>query len=302
MPATASPDQAGTFVDADLLLRLGHVVRHLPDPSLAASGRPGGFPSRRRGNGLDVRDVRLYADGDDFRHVDAMTTARTGRVHVRNFHDDRDRTAMLIADFRPPMLWGTRRRFRSVAAAEALAMSGWRVIGAGGRVGLMVAGAADMAYVAPRARDRAMAQVAGALAQAHEQASEARSASCPPLDEQLERAARLAPTGASLVIATGLDHPGPDLDAVLQGLARRFDVTVLLITDRLERSGQAGAYAYYGEDNATHWTRLGASIGTLPDPRPARLRALGVTVRRIDASADAADIGRALEEEVADGL
>ena len=42
---------------------------------------------------------------------------------------------MLVADFRPSMLRGLIRAFRSVAAAEALVLVGWRVAEAGGQVG-----------------------------------------------------------------------------------------------------------------------------------------------------------------------
>ena len=87
---------------------------------MAPTGRPGGFAGKRRGNGLEIVDVRPFSEGDDSRHLDAATTARTGRPHVRTFRDEREKTALLVADFRPAMLWGTRRRLRSVAAADAL--------------------------------------------------------------------------------------------------------------------------------------------------------------------------------------
>ncbi|TXM93858.1 DUF58 domain-containing protein, partial [Methylobacterium sp. WL122] len=66
-------------------------------------------------------------EGDDRRHIDRNATARTGILHVRTHHDERDRAVVLLADFRPSMLFGTRRALRSVAAAEALASLGHTV-------------------------------------------------------------------------------------------------------------------------------------------------------------------------------
>ena len=82
--------------------------------------RPAGFPGRRRGAGLETIDVRPFVEGDDVRHLDRNVTARTGLPHVRSFREERGATVLLVADFRAPMLWGTRRVLRSVAAAEAL--------------------------------------------------------------------------------------------------------------------------------------------------------------------------------------
>lgn len=295
----AEPSPSGTRVDADHLLRLRHLVTHLPEPGLAASGRPGGFPTRRRGSGLDIRDVRAYADGDDFRHVDAMTTARTGRIHVRTFHDDRDKTALLVADFRAPMLWGTRGRLRSVAAAEALALAGWHVITAGGRVGLMAfGGAGDVLFVAPRTRDRAMAEIAGGLQRMHERALAERAGDT-SLDEALERAGRLVPRGSTLFLATALDDPGPGFEDVMRSLRRRLSLEVLLVCDAFERKPPPGTYPFFTAPGHVRHSTVGLLRSALsPDPRPSQLRALGVTVRAVATTATSLDMARMLQHEM----
>ncbi|MFD1333947.1 DUF58 domain-containing protein, partial [Methylopila musalis] len=92
------------------------------------AARPGGVVTRRRGRGSEIDDVRPWTDGDDIRHIDRHATARTGELHARTFRDERERAALLVADFRPAMLFGTRRAFRSIAGAEALALLGWRAV------------------------------------------------------------------------------------------------------------------------------------------------------------------------------
>ncbi|PIL21498.1 hypothetical protein P775_03965, partial [Puniceibacterium antarcticum] len=130
------------------------------------SALPGGFVTKRRGHGQEVADVRAYVAGDDIRHLDRGATARTGALHVRQFQEERDRVTLLVADFRPCMLWGTRRAFRSVAAAEALAMIGWRGVAEGGRVGLFALGAGDPVVVPVRGRVRGMLGVIGGMVRA----------------------------------------------------------------------------------------------------------------------------------------
>ena len=137
-----------------------------------ARGRPGTTATRPRGQGHEIREIRPFADGDDPRHLDAAATARTGALQVRSFHEDRDRTLMLIADFRRPMLWGTAR-LRSVAMAEALAVAGWQAVSDGGAAGVAVLTDAGILWEKPASRSRGMARVAGCLALGHARALEA---------------------------------------------------------------------------------------------------------------------------------
>ncbi|KQT82185.1 DUF58 domain-containing protein [Aurantimonas sp. Leaf443] len=286
----AAATDTGASVEAPDLFRLSHMVRHTPAKPLAPTGRPGGHAGTKRGNGLEIVDTRLQVDGDDVRHIDAMTTARTGKPHVRTFRDERERERLLVADLRPAMLFGTRTRLRSVACAQALAISGWQASLAGGRVGLVALGPGEPLIVSARARERGMAAVCGGLAAAHAEAlanAAGGALADPDLAPALERLARLAPRGASLVLATALDAPGPDFDAVLGGLARRLRVTVVLLRDAFERRAPRGAYPFLSggiAGAAIRWAFVDRETNR-PDPRVERLRRLDVDLVLLDTDA-----------------
>ena len=53
------PAEEATRVDAARLFAMRHIVRNIPERRLAPIGRPGGFAGRRRGNGLEIVDVRF---------------------------------------------------------------------------------------------------------------------------------------------------------------------------------------------------------------------------------------------------
>ncbi|WP_226575000.1 DUF58 domain-containing protein [Acuticoccus sediminis] len=280
-----------TEVRFEALVALRHQGAHGRRLAVPSVLRPGGFAGRRRGHGLDINDVRPFADGDDLRHADAAATARTGRLHVRTFHEERDRAVLLVADFRRPMLWATRGRLRSVAAAESLASVGWRVIDAGGKVGLLVVREAGLDYVAVRARERTMMQIAGLLEESHARAlDEARVAASggvpgatEPLHVVLERAGRLVPRGGAIVCATGLDAPGDGFEAVVGTILRRRRLFVLMVRDPLEAAPPARRFAYFGDDGVILEGRFPGGS----DARVAALGALGVTVRTVDTTAGA---------------
>lgn len=290
----------GVCVDTERLLKLRHLVHNLPERRLAPTGLPGGFVSKRRGRGLEAVDVRVFSEGDDIRHLDRNTTARTGVPHVRTFRDERERRVLLLADFRPSMLWGTRRVFRSVAAAEALALTGWRVVGAGGRVGLIAFGAGEPIFVPARASDKGMIAVIGALAAAHRDAltvvSGKRSESGETLGRPVELAARLAPSGSSVFLASGLDDPGDAFDTLVLALKRRAMLTMLLITDAFEIRPPAGSYPFMMRSGRVGWASFPANrFSSEPDPRIDRLTRLGVSTIPVDAELDPEAMVRKLE-------
>lgn len=231
---TGALEAPGVALKAASLIALRRVaLASGATPVLAAL--PGGFATRRKGHGLEVAGMREYVSGDDIRHLDRGTTARTGRLHVRQFQEERDRISLLIADFRPSMFWGLRRAFRSVAAAEVLSLVGWTVVESGGRVGLLALTPNETVVVPPRARTRGMLDVVGGLVEAHA-AGLAALISDPgqtdaPLDVALARADRLSPPGAELVIASGFDKPGSDLADRLSALSRRRTPRLVMITD-----------------------------------------------------------------------
>jgi uncharacterized protein (DUF58 family) len=271
----------GVALDPQALLRLRHLAwRGRTSITRQLSTLPGGLVTRRRGRGVEVDDVRLWADGDDVRHIDRNTTARTGVLHVRTFRDERERRVLLVPDFRPPMLFGTRRALRSVAAAEALTILGWRVIANGGRIGLLSAGEGEAVYVRPRAGEKAMAAVIGGLARAHAAALQGARRSDPPLAETLEAAARAMPQGGQIVLASALDAVGAGFDEAVLALRGRVGLRAILVLDAFEQRPPAGVYPFAARAGGLRWGRIlpaqVADTGALRLKRLADLGARGV--------------------------
>src|SRR3954462_15485055 len=155
MPDT-STRTPGVYIDLDDLIALeyrGRKVSFLPRQPVHSllSGR---FASRMRGRGLNFEEIRDYRPGDDVRSIDSKVTARLQKPHVRVFNEERDRQALLVVDQRLPMFFGSQRSMKSVTAAEAAAISAWRVLGAGDRVGAIVFNDTELAEFRPR-RSRA---------------------------------------------------------------------------------------------------------------------------------------------------
>ena len=290
-PALSAP---GVALKAEALIALrGRPVPQPEDRPLSAL--PGGFVTRRRGHGQEVSDVREYVAGDDIRHLDRGSTARTGRLHVRRFQEERDRVTLLVADFRPAMLWGTRRAFRSVAAAEALVLIGWRVVAEGGRVGLLALGAGDPVAVAIRGRARGMLAVIGGMVRAHDAALHLALAGVrrdPPLDDGLASLERIAPRGAEIFLASGFDLPGPEFADRLAAIAQHRTPRLVRIVDGTTGSLPPGSYAIRLGDGSRRRVRI-AGDRRLAGPQEHAIA--GFPALSVDAAAEPLQTARLLD-------
>lgn len=264
----AALDQPGLRLTAAELIALRPPLRS--GRSRPASRRPGAIPARTAGQGMDLREIRAFSEGDDLRRIDPAATARTGQLHVRSFHEDRDDTTLLIADFRHPMLWGTGEALRSVRAARHLARLGWEAVARGGSVGLIVATDEGPATLQPNMGAAQMQAVAVMLAARHD-AALLRRGKVAPLAPVIAQAQRLAPSGSRVHLATGPD--GLDgSDAALARLARGRRVAVHLILDPIERAPPRQVLSVSTQGTA----RRGLLTPHDPAPQLAFLRSLGI--------------------------
>ena len=173
---------------------------------------------------LDVPGVRL-------RVQDLMALRETARGMPGCRADAPSGAVLLVADFRPSMLGGMIRAFRSVAAAEALVLLGWQAFESGRPVGLLALGAGAPVTIAPR---QSMAAISVGLVRAHEDAAAyglAGRLDDPPLGAALAPLDRLTAGVGDLVIASGFEMSGGGLPAKLLALASCHALHLLHVTD-----------------------------------------------------------------------
>lgn len=98
----------------------------------------GKHSSKMRGRGLDFEEVRHYVKGDDIRNIDWKVTARTRETHSRVYSEEKEKPALILVDQSQSMFFGSQKRTKSVAAAEIAALTAFRVLKEGDRVGGIV--------------------------------------------------------------------------------------------------------------------------------------------------------------------
>jgi uncharacterized protein (DUF58 family) len=204
----------------------------------------GGHVSALRGRGMDYAESRIYQAGDDSRHIDWRRTARSGKWHTKLFQAEREHSLLLLVDTHATMQFGTRARFKSVAAARAAAWLAWTSVRGGDRVGAMAFGS-QRAAVDPQPGTRGALATLGAVARWDEQTSSAREGAFEPLSAALARAQRMALTGNRIWLLSDGWCADPSAAHALMRLKRHADVRIVIVVDALEHElAPAGDYVF----------------------------------------------------------
>ena len=249
MPASAAnvsdhPDGLTRVDLAELIalrLRAGKPVAH---DARIRTPLAGGHVSTLRGRGMDYAESRIYQAGDDSCNIDWRRTARSGKWHTKLFQAERERSTLLLVDTHATMRFGTRARFKCVAAARAAAWLAWTCVRGGDRVGVMAFGT-QRAAVDPQAGTRGALAVLGALARWDVEAHLAHQGSAEPLSAALARARRMAISGNQVWLLSDGWCTDASAAHALTRLKRHADVRVVILMDALEHAlAPAGDYVF----------------------------------------------------------
>jgi len=249
--ATNTATTARAHVTLEELLRLRHGAKgfsFLPRQPVH-SLLTGRHASRLRGRGLDFEELRHYYEGDDTRTIDWPATARLGSPHVRVFTEERDRSVLLLVDQRLSMFFGSRLMMKSVAAAEAAALSAWRVTSLGDRVGAIVFSEDRITEIQPEAREKGVLPILHEVARQNAalKASDSRAADPGLFNEALRRAARLVHHDCLVCIISDAYGADDETTKLVTRITAHNDVLAIFISDPLEAELPALGRVIVGE-------------------------------------------------------
>jgi len=224
---------AGVVAHPAELVALRHAARRLPEASAMPiqSALAGPYGSAIRGRGLDFEEVRQYQPGDDVRGIDWRVTARTGRVHSKVFREERERPVWILLDAGPSMRFGTRHAFKTVAAARAASLLAWSARDAGDRVGALVSTPEGVTWRRPASGETHLMGLLGAFSRATSARGERASV---PTQDCLAQLRERVERGSRVFVLSDFDGFDAGWQRPLAGLARRGQLTCVLVYDQLE--------------------------------------------------------------------
>lgn len=197
--------------------------------------RGGTLHSPFRGRGMEYAESRPYSAGDDVRHVDWRVTARSGQLHSKLFHAERERVSAVVMDASPAMAFGTRGCFKSVQAARLAALFAWLALGEGDRLAGVACGAsaADMPVTGGR---RGVLRLLDHLIawQPAPAPATLQAAADGGLADALQRLERVLRPGSHVLLTLDASSIDEASARVLSRLSRHHDVLACVLADALE--------------------------------------------------------------------
>jgi len=231
--------QDAIYTNLQELVRLRHTAggfSYLPNQPVNSllAGRK---RSRLRGRGLDFDELRHYRPGDDIRTMDWRVTNRTGKPHVRVYTEERDRPVIVIVDQRLPMFFGSQYKMKSVVAAEVAAITAWRVLAVGDRIGAILFNDERVAEARPTRSDKKVMGWLGDLASMNQQLSVNSGIKSRPgaLLNALKTAEQRVSHDYLVVLVSDFHGWSSEAMAHIRRIARHNDIICSLIFDPLER-------------------------------------------------------------------
>lgn len=207
----------------------------LPLVRVAQGSLLGGHRSTHRGRGLEFQEVRPYVAGDDVRAIDWRVTARRGRPHTKLFREERERPLWLLADLNPGMFFGSRLQTKSGVVVRACAFLAWVAFQMGDRVGVIIADGGEPHIVPPRAHQRAVAEILGALLR--KQPAAPATPSRGNLLNALRQLTRLVRPGSAIMAISDFADLDAECETLWSGMAAHSESRLLWVTDDLEKHG-----------------------------------------------------------------
>lgn len=233
-------------IDLAELIALGdHLLPTAWQPNRKLAAQSGGYRSRFRGRGMEFAEVRAYLPGDDVRSIDWRVTARRGKVHTKLFHEERERPVILALDYRRPMFFATRGRFKAVRASQLAALLAWQALSRGDRVGGFIFSEERNLELRPQLGKKAVLQL---LRQMVADPVWQRSPHRPFAPQQrlaatLQRLHRVARPGSLILLLSDFSQWDDPVEKQLALLGRHCDLGLVRCFDPLEAElPPAGSY------------------------------------------------------------
>ena len=224
----------GVVAELNELISLRRYAQSIQyQPELKAL-RSGNHLSKLRGRGMDFSEVRNYQAGDEIRHMEWRVTARTGRPHVKIYQEERERPVVILADFNPSMIFGTKIAFKSVIAARLASILAWTAIRQGDRVGGFFFSATQHSEFNPRGRDSGVLPLLASLSKYTDQTEAQREEKPRMLSDALVRLRRVIRPGSILVLISDFYSMDSDCEKHLNRLRGHNDILAYHICDRVE--------------------------------------------------------------------
>lgn len=268
---------AGLSIPPELLRKIRRI--EIRSRRLVNSLFLGEYHAVFRGRGIEFSEVREYQPGDDVRSIDWNVTARMGGAYVKKYVEERELTVMLVVDVSASDAFGSGGQTKREVAAEVGALLAFSAIRNNDKVGLIAFSDRIERYVPPKKGPRHVLRVVRELLYLRPVGD---GTSIAGAGEFLRRVLR-----RRSVVFLLSDFQDRDYEARLRVLARRHDLTAIILSDPRERElppvgiveledAETGAHVLVDTSDRRVRAQYAARAAALRDERRRTLASLSI--------------------------
>lgn len=185
----------------------------------------GNYRSTFRGSGLNFSELREYAPGDDIKHIDWRSSARSGKTYIKSFEEERQLTVMLAVDTSLSTLAGLRGSMLERALAFSSLLATLASVN-NDLCGLMLFSDTVNLFLKPENKRSQAQKIVRAL-------SESQSQSGTDIDQALRHIQTNIKRRCVLFVLS--DFFSPSFDAQLKQISRKHDTILVVPSLSLEQ-------------------------------------------------------------------
>lgn len=186
----------------------------------------GEYHSAFKGQGMTFSEFREYVPGDDVRGIAWPLMARTGKVFIKKFDEEREMTVLLAVDVSGSQDFGSQTYFKGEVAAHVAAILSFTAVSNKDAVGLLLFSDQVEKYVPPR---KGRGQVLRILRDLYYHKPASRGTD---ISEALDHLLSVTKKKAHIfVISDFLDQK---FESSLRRLSKKHDTVAVVIEDKLE--------------------------------------------------------------------
>lgn len=137
------------MVSKEIVERIKHI--QIRTKRLLGGTRAGDHVTRQKGFGLDFDQIREYQQGDDVRYIDWKSSARAGKMLVKQYYQEQSRTIMLVVDCSRSLNFGSGKDTKYQCAATVASVLALIAQESKDRVSLILFAEEIELYIPPRA-------------------------------------------------------------------------------------------------------------------------------------------------------
>jgi len=119
-----------------------HIIKkikqiHIKSRKTVNTVMAGQYRSVFRGAGIEFEEVREYTPGDDVKSIDWNVSARTGKVFVKQYREERESIVMLLIDMSASLAFGTQFGRKLEKTAELASVLAFNAVKNNDKVGVI---------------------------------------------------------------------------------------------------------------------------------------------------------------------